>query len=132
VDSAFLIFAVMSNPVYGTNSGMPIRTFDSRLEGLRKMKPTPLNYVTGFSIMPRRWKSKRGLKMNRDRVASSNIRSIGYETKSETLEVEFTSGSIYQYFDVPENEYERLMNAASKGRYFNQNIKDCYRYKQVR
>lgn len=70
--------------------------------------------------------------MNRDRVASSNIRSIGYETKSETLEVEFTSGSIYQYFDVPENEYERLMNAASKGRYFNQNIKDCYRYKQVR
>lgn len=41
VDSGFLIFAVMSNPVYGTNSGTPIRTFDSLLEGLRKMKLTP-------------------------------------------------------------------------------------------
>jgi len=70
--------------------------------------------------------------MDRVPVASTNIRSAGYEAISETLEVEFTSGSIYQYFDVRESEYEGLMSAASKGRYFNQNIKDCYRYVQVR
>lgn len=70
--------------------------------------------------------------MNRIRVVSSNIRSVGYEANTETLEVEFTSGSVYQYFDVPESEYEGLMNAASKGKYFNRNIKDNYRYRQVR
>jgi hypothetical protein len=70
--------------------------------------------------------------MDRIRVVSSNIRSVGYEESSETLEIEFTSGTIYQYSDIPESEYEGLMNAASKGRYFNQNIKDCYRYIQVR
>ena len=70
--------------------------------------------------------------MNRIRVESSMIRSIGYEESSGTLEVEFTSGSIYQYFDVPESGYKRLINAASKGRYFNQNIKESYRYVQIR
>jgi hypothetical protein len=70
--------------------------------------------------------------MNRVRVVSSNIRSVGYEADIEILEVEFTSGSIYQYFDVPESEYEGLMNTSSKGRYLNQNIKDCYRYVQVK
>lgn len=69
--------------------------------------------------------------MDRISVRSTNIRSVGYDAGSETLEVEFTSGSIYQYFDVPETEYEGLMSAASKGRYLNQNIKDRYRYTQV-
>jgi hypothetical protein len=69
--------------------------------------------------------------LDRIPVQSSNIRSVGYEASSETLEVEFTSGSIYQYFDVPEGEYEGLMSAASKGRYLNQNIKNCYRYTQI-
>lgn len=50
MDSAFLIFAVMSNPVYGTNSGMPIRTFDTRLEGLRKMKPTPKKRIVVSAV----------------------------------------------------------------------------------
>lgn len=70
--------------------------------------------------------------MNRIRIVSSNIRSVGYEADIEILEVEFTSGSIYQYFDVPEREYEELMNAASKGKYFNRNIKDNYRYRQLK
>ena len=70
--------------------------------------------------------------MNRVRVESSMIRSVGYKADAEMLEVEFTSGSVYRYFEVPESEYEELMNAASKGRYLNQNIKDCYRYVQVR
>ncbi len=70
--------------------------------------------------------------MHRIAVQSSNIRSVGYDGGAETLEVEFTSGSVYQYFDVPESEYEGLMNAGSKGRYFNRNIKECYQYAQVK
>ena len=70
--------------------------------------------------------------MDRISVSSSNIRSIGYEASSLTLEVEFKSGSVYQYMGVPKNEYEALVNAASIGRHLNSNIKGRYRYVEVR
>jgi hypothetical protein len=57
---------------------------------------------------------------------STNIRSVGYDAESSRLEVEFNSGSVYQYLNVPEGEYESLMNAGSKGRYMNRNIKGHY------
>lgn len=62
--------------------------------------------------------------MERTPVTSSNIRAIGYEP--ETLEVEFNNGSVYQYLGVPVNEHESIMNADSKGKYFNANIKNSY------
>lgn len=65
--------------------------------------------------------------MDRIQVVSSNISSVGYDAGSLTLEVEFNSGSIYQYLNVPESEYEGLMNASSKGRYINRNIKSHYK-----
>ncbi len=70
--------------------------------------------------------------MDRIPVVSSNICSFGYDPTSSILEVEFNSGSIYQYLDVPESEYEGLMNAASKGRYLNRNIKGHYEDIKVR
>jgi len=70
--------------------------------------------------------------MERISVHSTNIRSIGFNANTSTLEIEFKSGSIYQYLNVPESEFEKLINAASKGRYLNQNIKDRYQYIQIR
>ena len=46
-------------------------------------------------------------------------------------EVEFRSGSVYQYFDVPEAVYQELLAAASVGGYLNENIKNSYRYAQI-
>jgi uncharacterized protein len=69
--------------------------------------------------------------MNRQAVTSSNIASIGYEANSQTLEIEFLNGGVYQYFDVPQNVYDELMNADSHGQYLNQNIKGYYRYSKV-
>jgi hypothetical protein len=70
--------------------------------------------------------------MDRIQVSSGNIRSVGYDVDRRILEVEFHSGSIYQYSTVPENEYEGLLNASSKGSYLNTHIKDRYAYNQVR
>jgi len=70
--------------------------------------------------------------MDRIPVASSNISSVGYDPTSSILEVEFNSGSIYQYLNVPQTEYEGLMNAGSKGRYINRNIKGRYEDIKVR
>ncbi|TLN27274.1 KTSC domain-containing protein [bacterium] len=69
--------------------------------------------------------------MNRTPVVSSNLASVGYDAGSMTLEVEFRSGSVYQYFDVPAVEFEQLLSAASVGQYFCRFIRDCYRYVQL-
>lgn len=70
--------------------------------------------------------------MERIPVSSSNINSIGYDKQSSTLEVEFSSSEIYQYFDVPEHLYSNLMNAPSKGQFLNDFIKYSYRYQKIR
>lgn len=69
--------------------------------------------------------------MNRQKVNSSNIVSIGYDHNSQVLEIEFIGGGIYQYMNVSEDIYERLMNAGSHGRFLNDNIKEVYQWKQA-
>lgn len=69
--------------------------------------------------------------MKRQQVESLNLASIGYDAENEILEVQFNHGGVYQYFDVPENVYEELMNADSHGRYFVANIKDDYEYQKI-
>ncbi|MCY4463359.1 MAG: KTSC domain-containing protein [Albidovulum sp.] len=63
--------------------------------------------------------------------ASSNLASAGYDIDSQTLEVEFSSGPVYQYYDVPEYIYEQLVQAGSKRRFFRQNIRNAYPYSRV-
>jgi hypothetical protein len=69
--------------------------------------------------------------MNRQAVTSSNIASIGYDANSQTLEVEFLNGGVYQYFDVPHHIYNGIMSADSHGQYLAQNIKGVYRYSKI-
>ena len=70
--------------------------------------------------------------MKRKLVASSAVISVGFDSKAKTLEIEFPSGHVYQYFDVPTSAYKALLNADSLGQYFNGEIKDCYSCLQVR
>jgi hypothetical protein len=53
--------------------------------------------------------------MDRTSVRSSNIRSVGYDPATRTLDVEFHNSGLYQYSGVPETIYQGLMRAASKG-----------------
>jgi len=66
--------------------------------------------------------------MRRTPVSSSHLTSVGYEPNSSTLEIEFHNGAVYQYFDVPEYEWQALMHAGSHGTYFSAHIRDVYRY----
>lgn len=70
--------------------------------------------------------------MKRKAVESSAIVSVGYDLKSKTLEIEFPSGHVYQYLDVPAVEHKTFIHADSLGQYFNAEIKDCYSCVQVR
>lgn len=70
--------------------------------------------------------------MEREYVQSSNLASVGYDSGSQTLEVEFNNGGIYQYAGVPQNVYDGLMNASSHGSYFDANVKKAgYTYTRV-
>ena len=69
--------------------------------------------------------------MERSYVPSSNIASIGYDEATETLEVEFLSGSVYQYYNVPPNMHEQIMQAGSKGKFLNIYIKNAFPYSRV-
>lgn len=69
--------------------------------------------------------------MNRQSVNSSDLKSVGYDEETQTLEIEFRSGAIYEYYNVPQNIYDGLMSASSYGKYFNQNIRDNYQYSKV-
>ena len=69
--------------------------------------------------------------MERSYVPSTNIASIGYDEATETLEIEFLNGSIYQYYNVPVHMYEQLMKEGSKGKFLNTYIKNAYPYSRV-
>ncbi|MEC4818269.1 MAG: PIN domain-containing protein [Scytonema sp. PMC 1069.18] len=63
-------------------------------------------------------------------VESECMRSVGYDSTNQVLEIEFPRGEVYQYHGVPAIVYADLMNAPSHGKYFNANIKDifpCYK-----
>jgi hypothetical protein len=64
--------------------------------------------------------------MRRRSVSSSAVASVGYDPKSRTLEVEFRSGSVYGYHEVPPEVFRGLMEAPSKGRYFASEIRGQY------
>ncbi|HYX22693.1 MAG TPA: KTSC domain-containing protein [Thermoanaerobaculia bacterium] len=64
--------------------------------------------------------------MRRLPVASSAISSVGYDERSSVLEVEFRSGTVYDYFDVPPKVWKALLGAPSKGRFVTRRIRDRF------
>ncbi len=60
------------------------------------------------------------------KTSSNVIRSFDYDEATQTLRVEFNTGSVYQYRDVPKNIYQELKIAPSVGQYFNTNIREKY------
>lgn len=68
----------------------------------------------------------------RSSVESSNIKSIGYDSKKLMLHVEFNNGSIYQYNDVPKEIYDKMLSSSSVGMYLYKNIKNSFSYLKIR
>ncbi|GFE70881.1 hypothetical protein CFPU101_34910 [Chroococcus sp. FPU101] len=57
---------------------------------------------------------------------SSSIKSFDYDAEKKILKIEFPNGSIYLYHDVPENIFQELKDAPSKGQYFNARIREQF------
>lgn len=70
--------------------------------------------------------------MERERVDSSMIASVGYDEGTGTVEIEFRSnGQIWQYYDVPETTYNEFRGVGSLGKAFHAIIKNQFREARV-
>lgn len=59
-------------------------------------------------------------------VNSSAMGAVGYDPSSKRMKIRFDQGDTYDYCGVPQSVFDGLMNAHSKGGYYNDHIKDRY------
>lgn len=57
---------------------------------------------------------------------SSLLSGAAYDSCAAQLELVFRSGAIYCYFGVPAQTYHELLQAESKGRYFNSHVRNRF------
>jgi KTSC domain len=68
--------------------------------------------------------------MTRVMLRSSMMVSTGYDSATRVLEIEFATGAVYHYFDVPLDVYQDLLDAPSQGQVFHNRIRgifECHR-----
>jgi hypothetical protein len=70
--------------------------------------------------------------MPRLRISSSVIAAVEYDSERETLDVEFRHGARYRYAGIPRSVYDELLEAPSKGEFFNERIRGSYWFKRIR
>jgi hypothetical protein len=66
--------------------------------------------------------------MERTPIESSTVAGAAYDATDRILEIEFTSGAVYHYLDVPVGVLDDLLTAESPGRYLNHHIRDAYAF----
>jgi len=69
--------------------------------------------------------------MDRKRVNSSKLRSVGYDEKTRVLEVEMSNGAIYQYTGVYPEVHRRFMAAPNPTSFFDDKIAEEYSSRKV-
>jgi KTSC domain len=69
--------------------------------------------------------------MERKRVNSSRVRSVGYDEKTCTLEVEISNGQVFQYSGVYPEVYRQFMAAPNPTAFFDDKIVEEYSARRV-
>jgi len=65
------------------------------------------------------------------RDKASHVKSIGFDAASSTLEIEFSSGAIYDYAGVPQSLYDEFVKADSLGSFVATRIRGAFEYKRL-
>lgn len=69
--------------------------------------------------------------MERISVESKAVVSVGYDTETQCLEVEFQNGNVYRYEKVPSSVYEWLLRVPNKGGFINRVLEPKYQGARV-
>ena len=70
--------------------------------------------------------------MERRKVSSSKIRSVGYDERARVLEVEHSDGSVYQYTGVSQEVHRRMMASPSVVSFYQDRIEEDFSRKRMR
>ena len=70
--------------------------------------------------------------MERKRVNSSKIRAVGYDPKSQELEVEFSDGRLLVYGGVSPEVHRQFMAAPSATSFFEDKIDENYSSRRLK
>lgn len=62
---------------------------------------------------------------------SSQVKSHGYDAATKTLAVEFKSGGIYHYHDVPAKTYDDMKAAKSVGKFIGASLKGAHKFTKL-
>jgi hypothetical protein len=65
------------------------------------------------------------------RVISAVVAATTYNESARELEIRFVTGRTYRYLDVPPEVHEGLQSAPSRGAFFNTEIKDKYKFRDI-
>jgi len=70
--------------------------------------------------------------VERRKVSSSKIRSVGFDERARILEVEHIDGSVYQYSGVSQEIHRKLMAAPSIVSFYQDRIEEDFSRKRMR
>jgi hypothetical protein len=68
-------------------------------------------------------------------VTSSNIASMGWEEGpggEGVMEVEYKSGHVYEYHDVPESVYQAALGASSVGKFVASQVQEKFEETRIK
>lgn len=71
------------------------------------------------------------LKIQRVIVKSTNVRSYGYDPESQTIQVQFVGGDVYEYYKRPASMWRDFQLAESKGKFVQTVLTPGRNYKKV-
>jgi len=64
-------------------------------------------------------------------VESSTFVTVAYDEARELLRLQFCNWAVYQYSGVPASVHQALLDAPSKGRYFNHSTRGRFPYRRI-
>ena len=59
-------------------------------------------------------------------IQSSAIAAAGYDAETKQMKIRFMQGETYDFCEVPAHVFQGLLDARSKGSYYNRYIRDRY------
>ncbi|MDB5272101.1 MAG: dnaJ [Chitinophagaceae bacterium] len=100
---------------------------EAKLEAEEKSKDFIEAYNFLVSISPET------LELNKEEYekTTSEANVLDYQYKARILQVNFSDGSVYEYFEVPSNVYNKLLGSSTPARFIRRNICFEFSYRKV-
>jgi KTSC domain len=74
---------------------------------------------------------RRSPPLERHPLDSSSLASVGYDPERHRLQIEFRTGHVYEYQDVPSSVYRELLDAPSAGRFFTSSVRNRFPFRKL-